>query len=224
MYAGVPGQGATDAWYNLLLELELTDLQGTPYCGGTAGIQKFFDQIQRAILYKAAEMAGMPKQVLRAYSKFAGGLKAHNRIDGCIRKAHTRKCGIPQGCPLSMMFVALHMRPWLQQMKQDITAKILADDVILVAKGEHMLKTFSHALEKTQTNLHDMGAKVAPTKSFNFSSSKVGRKWLADTTWIEINDQIKVVEGIRYLGGHISSKGNLRNPTQASRCEKRLTS
>ena len=115
IYAGVPGQGETDAWYNLLLELELTDLQGMPYCGGTADIQKFFDQIQRTILYKAAELAGMPKQVLRAYSKFAEGLKAHNSIDGCIGIARTRKCSIPQGCPLSMMFVGLHMRPWLQQ-------------------------------------------------------------------------------------------------------------
>jgi hypothetical protein len=43
MYAGIPGQGATDAWYNLLLELEMDDLQGTPFCGGTANIQQFFD-------------------------------------------------------------------------------------------------------------------------------------------------------------------------------------
>ena len=74
-----------------------------------------------------------------------------------------------------MMFVGLHMRPWLQQMKKlDVIAKILADDVILVAKGANMLETFPRALEKTHRFPHDMGAKVAPSKSFNFSSSKAG--------------------------------------------------
>ncbi len=34
MYAGIPGQGAIDAWFSLLLELELKEHQGTPYCGG----------------------------------------------------------------------------------------------------------------------------------------------------------------------------------------------
>ena len=137
MYAGISGQGAVDAWYNLLLELELTDLQGVPYCGGTADMQKFFDQIQRDILYRTAKIGGMPRHILRAYASMAESLQAHNSIDGCIGRPHTRRCGIPQGCPLSMMFVALHMRPWLKQMEQlEITAKILADDVIVTAKGE----------------------------------------------------------------------------------------
>lgn len=30
MYAGIPGQGAIDAWLSVLLELELKDLQGIP--------------------------------------------------------------------------------------------------------------------------------------------------------------------------------------------------
>ena len=134
---GIPGQGATDAWYNLLLELELVDLQGTAYCGGTADIQKFSDQIQRGIIYKSAELGGMPMHILGAYERMVENLKAH-----------TRSCAIPQGCPLSMMFVALHMRPWLIKMDElNVTANILADDVILVAKGAEMLKTLPKALD-----------------------------------------------------------------------------
>ena len=55
-----PAKGVIDAWFALPLELELKDLQGTPYCGGTADIQQIFDPIQRDIIYKAAELAGMP--------------------------------------------------------------------------------------------------------------------------------------------------------------------
>ena len=102
------------------------------------------------------------------YVSMIENLKAHNAIAGCIGKAHTRSCGIPQGCPLSMMLVAYHMRPWLIEMNElnktnddtrTITAKILADDVILIAKGEHMLRDFTEALEAAHNYLHDTGAK-----------------------------------------------------------------
>ena len=81
-------------------------------------------------------------------------------------------------------------------------AKILAGDVILLAKGENMLNEFPKALELTHQYLHSMGAKVAPSKSLNFASSKAAKTWLADTTWIEINSKIKTVDDLRYLGGH----------------------
>ena len=117
-----------------------------------------------------------------------------------------------------MMFVAFHMRPWLIEMhRRNITAKILADDVILIAKREYMLRDFPEALEATHRYLHDMGAVVAPTKSLNFTSSKTAKTWLEDTTWIAINSKIKVVNDLRYLGGHLSMKGEMSNPTINSR-------
>jgi hypothetical protein len=66
----------------------------------------------------------MPKHILRAYTSMVVQLEAHNSIDGCVGNANTRSCGIPQGCPLSMMFVALHMRPWLINMDD---LKVTAD-------------------------------------------------------------------------------------------------
>ena len=38
MYAGVPNQGATDAAYSVLLEVELLTMKGIPFCGGAADI------------------------------------------------------------------------------------------------------------------------------------------------------------------------------------------
>lgn len=43
MYASTTGQGATDAWYTLLVDFELKDLQGVPYCGGTVDIQNLIE-------------------------------------------------------------------------------------------------------------------------------------------------------------------------------------
>ena len=66
MFAGVPGRGAVDAWYEVLTRVESIKLEGKAYSGGVADIAKFFDQIRRALLYKMAEASGMPPKVLRA--------------------------------------------------------------------------------------------------------------------------------------------------------------
>ena len=81
-----------------------------PSVGGAADIHKFFDQIQRWLVYEIVETAGMPKTVLTAYRNFLENLSVYNGIGSTIGHRYTRKCGIPQGCPLSMAIVALLMR------------------------------------------------------------------------------------------------------------------
>ena len=88
-----------------------------------------------------------------------------------------------------MMFVALHMRPWIIKLnllnKYDLEHQTLvqipADDVILVTTGSKMLDRFATALNDTHKFLHDTGAVVAPSKSFKFTNSKRGKQWLEET-------------------------------------------
>ena len=118
-----------------------------------------------------------------------------------------RKCGIPQGCPFSMLMVALIMRPWIIIMRKitGVSAYILADDVLVIATGEDMVKNLAEAINKTHSYLHDMGAKVAPDKSYNFASTSTARRWLDDTWWEGIGAKIAVVKDFRYLGAHITT-------------------
>ena len=67
MFAGVPEMGAVDAWMEVLTMLEGYKLDGKHYCGGTADIAKFFDQIRRELVYKLLEASGMPRPVFNAY-------------------------------------------------------------------------------------------------------------------------------------------------------------
>ena len=109
MFAGIPGQGAVDAWYQALMDVEQMLLEGTPFCGGAADIHKFFDQIQRDLVYQLLQTSGMPEPIITAYKNFLENLKVYNSIGGCVGHKYTRQCGIPQGCPLSMTVVALLM-------------------------------------------------------------------------------------------------------------------
>lgn len=206
MYAGAGNQGAEDAWYQTLLDLELLNLDCGNYCGGTADIWKLFDQIQRPMVYQLAEMAGMPAHILDAYKRFQEGLLVHNSLAGGIGQPYKRQCSMPQECPLSMMIVALIMRPWLQLMKEmNVDLKVLADDVIIIAKATRMIKRLAGMINATHAYLHDLGPKVAPSKCFNFASSTTARKRLAETWRQGTASKLPVVKDFRYLGTHLNT-------------------
>ena len=92
----------------------------------------------------------MPRRVLNPYAEFLENLQLHNCIAGGVGTAYHRQCGIPQGCPLSMMIVALIMRPWAMFMRcHEVVCYILADDVLITAAGDRMYDNFALALNTT---------------------------------------------------------------------------
>ena len=73
-------QGAEDAWYRVAVEVEEMRLKGVKYCGGTADIMKFVDQVVREVVYMLAEEGGMPARVLGACKSFQEGLRVYNSL------------------------------------------------------------------------------------------------------------------------------------------------
>ena len=222
MHAGVPGVGAADAWHEATTEIEELKINDEGFCGAVADIAKFFDQIRRLLVYKVAKAAGMPEPVLRAYQTYVESLLMYNCLAGGVGTPYKRKCGIPQGCPFSMLLVALIMRPWIIAMRgiQGTMAYILADDVFILCKGDHMTKNLATAIDTTHEYLHKMGARVAPDKSYNFTNRVETAEWLAKTWWHHIDDTIEVVKDFRYLGAHLTAKTGCKSNTLEQRWEK----
>ena len=165
MYAGVPGRGAADASYHTALVIENCTLKGEELTGGAADIYKRFDQIDRTLLYRLLEEAGMPKGVMNAYRNFLENLEVYNTVAGGLGQPYTKPASIPQGDPLSMMVVALLLRAWIIQMNRvGVEPRVLADDLLLMATGDRSLPLFEYAYNLTHKHLDDMGAKVAPKK------------------------------------------------------------
>ena len=106
-------------------------------------------------------VAGMPPMGLRVYKAYIENLLLYNCLAGGVGRPHRRKCGIPQGCPFSMMMVALIMRPWIFLMRAMGGAQffILADDVLIIATGTRMIGMFARALNATHKYLQAMGQK-----------------------------------------------------------------
>ena len=105
MFGGLPGVGADTGWYTTSLQTELAMLQNVPVVGGALDLFKCFDQVIRGLLYVLLLCSGLPATVVSAYSRFQEQTKVYNSIAGSLGQAHTHHCGIPQGCPLSMVFI-----------------------------------------------------------------------------------------------------------------------
>ena len=58
----------------LAVEIELKHLRNDNFCGGTADIFKFFDQISKILLYTVARTTGLPDGVLWVYISFQENL------------------------------------------------------------------------------------------------------------------------------------------------------
>jgi len=63
----IGARGAMDAWLITSLGAELCRLEGRHLIGGSIDIYKCFDQINRDLLFKLAEEAGMPKRIFVPY-------------------------------------------------------------------------------------------------------------------------------------------------------------
>ena len=132
MFAGVPGVGAEEGWYLTQIAFETLRLQGENITAGSIDVYKCFDQINRELIYKLAKEAGMPKQILETYFQYIDNLDIRFQICKTLGEAHRDTCSIPQGCPFSMNMVALLMRPWIMNMKENgIEPRTLADDHLL---------------------------------------------------------------------------------------------
>ena len=86
-------------------------LCGEQITGGAVDIYKCFDQICRPLLHRVMSLSGFPPALLRTYQNFHENLVFHNSLASTLGLPHTRRCGIPQGCPLSMTLIALFLRP-----------------------------------------------------------------------------------------------------------------
>ena len=205
MFAGIAGMPAEEVWYSTAIQIERARMLGQPATGAPVDIHKCFDQLVREHVYHVLEEADCPEPLLVAYKVFLENLVVHNFVNGHVGVGHHHRCGIPQGCPLSMPVVSLLLRPWAQLVKEHgCKPRSLADDLLIVAEGEGHAKKLSLALDATLTFLSDMGGKVAPSKSLVFSTCARTRSWLSRKFWKPIGGGIRVANHFRDLGTHLN--------------------
>ena len=174
-------------------------------CRPKPDFHKCFDQICRPLPYVLLYLTGFPQRVLTTYVAFMEKLQFHNAVAGALGRPHRRDAGIPQGCPLSTMFIAFLMRPWVQSMLTlGAMPRVPADELLVYALGEDHERVFREAYDATHDYLQHLGARMAHSKSYTFSTVRQTRRKLRQHLWRGVNATIKVVSNVRDLGSHLN--------------------
>ena len=219
MFAGFPGLGAEDAWYETALRAEYAFLQEQVITGGMADIFKCFDQVSRYLLGVLLLLGGMPRGIVFAYFRFHDQVLCYNSLAGGFGKPYQKRCSIPQGCPFSMMLITFLLRTLavcMHECYSGVVFRMLADDILLLYIGVD-LNVFVRAYDFLLFFLASMGGKVAPNKSATFSTDNKFRGWLRQHVWNGVGAKIKVQLNFRDLGAHLNFPKHVNGSTLTGR-------
>ena len=224
IFGGMPGRGAQDAWYSTALLKESVLMAGESLTAGSVDLMKCFDQILRPLLFALLRHSNFPPRLLCAYTSFINNISVQNSICGHVGDPHQHACGIPQGCPLSMLMVAFLMKPWVELTASvGCSPRVLADDILVAAHGTDHQRHFHHAFSLTLEYIQDIGATIAPDKSYLISTNRVTRKWLRSVTWPQVGGaSIPVQSHVRDLGTHLCTTEGKASTTLAARARKAI--
>ena len=224
MFAGVPGAGADMATWLFARHLEESSLRGQHVSAMAVDIYKCFDQIVRQLVVCTAARAGCPLEVVGPWYRLMQGMQCYNLLAEGVGEGYAKPCSIPQGCPFSMMWLALlstglertvrahHCRP-----------RVLADDWLVSAAGEDHDTRLKAGAGSAHGLMHSMGARVAPAKCGLLSTEPRARKALATHRWPHLATTVPVVNHMRDLGAHVDFTRQRKGVTLTKRLKLGLS-
>ena len=162
---------------------------------GPTDIYKCFDQFVRPLVYTIARVAGIPKTILTPCVNIMEAMRIRNSLTVGYGAPHTRRRGIPQGCPFSMTLTALMVRPWIiQGQKRVAIPRVLADDLHIVAAGDKHYEIYLKAIRDTHMFITTAGGRIAASKSYAYSTDKTDEE-----TTLQHKIRLTPIQG---SGGH----------------------
>ena len=160
---GVPGQGAEDASYSTAVLREWFSLMGMHYSGSAADIFKWYDQRLRPLIKHVLLHAGCPPRVVLPYMDCLDNLLVYNTFAGNVGEPQKHPRGLPQGCPYSMIVVALLMHTWVIVCREpSVTPHVLADKILVTAGGHDHINRIVDATNFTSDFLDILAHDVRP--------------------------------------------------------------
>ena len=105
---------SVEAWYTSALDIEevLTGATDSHLHLCVADVIKSFDTVDRGILDLVSSSLGLPGWFRHAYFQYHAHVRLRFKLTSGLREPWTRDGGIPQGCPLSLMFIVALYLPW----------------------------------------------------------------------------------------------------------------
>ena len=172
-----------EAWYTSALDIEevLSGASDSHLHLFVADVVKSIDTVDRKILDRVLNSLGLPGWFRHAYFEYHAHVRLRFKFASGLGEPWTRDGGIPQGCPLSMMFIVVLYLPWCQYLAAHggVQPQLYADNLKCVSRDPGLLL---HAARFTTGYVRLVGQEPAPTKCVLLSTSGEVRKDMKD--WV----------------------------------------
>ena len=163
------GRGSVAAWYTSSLDIEevLVGATDSHLHLFVADVVKSFDTVDRGILDRVLSSLGLPGWFRHAYFEYHAHVRLRFKLASGLGEPWTRDEGIPQGCPLSMMFIVALYLPWCRYLAAQggVQPQLYADNLKCVSRDSGVLL---RAARFTIGYVRLVGQEPAPSKCVCF--------------------------------------------------------
>ena len=204
VFSAGKGVSSVDAWYATSIDIEevLSHTRHSDFHVFVADVVKSFDTVDRDILDCALGRLGLPAWFRRVYFSFNKEVRLRFKLATGLGVAWRRDGGIPQGCPLSMVFIVALYAPWCRHLESlvGISPQLYADNLKCSSYNVDSVLAAAHY---TVSYVHAVGQEASPSKCVLLSTSKAARRRM--TAWRNMNEGClgAVKLDVRDLGGHL---------------------
>ena len=212
------GRGSVEAWYTSALDIEevLSGATDSHVHLFVADVVKSFDTVDRGILDRVLSSLGLPGWFRHAYFEYHAHVRLRFKLASGLGQPWTRDGGIPQGCPLSMMFIVALYLPWCRYLSAQVGVRpqLYADNLKCLSGNPDLLM---HAARFTTGYVRLVGQEPSPSKCVLLSTSREVRKDMKNWVLSCEGDQWSVKFDVRDLGGHLDTTFRGWSSTLAAR-------
>ena len=170
------GRSSVEAWYTTALDIEevLSGAADSYVHLFVADVVKSFDTVDRGVLDLVLSSLGLPGWFRHAYFEFHSHVRHRFKLAVGLGQPWTIYGGIPQGCPLSMMFIVALYLPWCNFLGSQVGVQpqLYADNLKCVSRDPEVLLS---AARFTTGYVRLVGQEPAPSKCVLMSTSRVVR-------------------------------------------------
>ena len=212
------GRGSVEAWYTCSLDIEevIAGAADSHVHLFVADVVKSFDTVDRSILDRVLSSLGLPGWFRHAYFEYHAHVRLRFKLASGLGEPWIRDGGIPQGCPLSMMFIVALYLTWCRYLAAHggVQPQLYADNLKCVSGDPGLLL---HAARFNTGYVRLLGQEPAPSKCDLLSTSREVRKEMKDWVLSLEGDKWSVKFDLRDLGGHLDTTFRGWSSTLAAR-------
>ena len=146
------GRGSVDAWYSTALDFEevLSGLSESHVHVFVAAVVKSFDTVDRGVLDLVLGRLGLLVWFRWVYFGYHANVPLRFMLACGLGSPWTGDGGIPQGCPLSMIFIVALYLPWCRALESipGVRPQLYADNLKCVSGSPAALLSAASLLDK----------------------------------------------------------------------------